>query len=168
MFHHPTHEEHADPRPTMTAMELSWHETVAGMRARKEADALGCSPDARAALAFGSVAPHPLRPIISLGTLWAVEESERVGPQLVGGSEFADKALLTFTLTDPERALTSFLAGDLADIRLGMLAAATRPASDAIALEQWFAAEMQRLKTLAGGADVTLPGKKIPAGQSPS
>jgi hypothetical protein len=152
----------------MSAQEVSWHETIAGMRARKAADARGCLPAAREAVAFASMPPHPLRPPITIGTLWAVEESERHGVALTGASEFADKALLVFTVSQPERALASYLTGDLVDIRAGMLEAAARPAEESLAIEQWFESEMARLKQLAGGAEGDTPGKKFPAGQSPS
>jgi hypothetical protein len=167
MFSSP-HDLPPDQRPTMSAQEVSWHETIAGIRARKAADSLGCLPAAREAIAFASLPPNPLRPPITIGTLWAVEESERHGAELTGASEFADRALLAFTVSQPERALASYLIGDLADIRAGMLEAASRPAEESLAIERWFESEMARLKALAGGADSGLPGKKIPAGQSPS
>lgn len=76
---HPPHpgEPAADPRPTMTERELSWHKNVAGIRAGAEHD--GLDPRATDALLDAAAGPLELRPgltlqPVSLGTLKTLEK----------------------------------------------------------------------------------------------
>lgn len=137
-------------KPEITKREASWLAVTAAIRARKAAEQLGIDPEARAAMIHAASPAHP--PIV-LGTLWAIDESDPHVADLTTGSPYSDQALLCLTLLDPERVLTSLLAGDLHDVRCGIAAtSATLTPTQANALERWFGAEMARLKHLAGGA----------------
>lgn len=149
------------PRPTITRKEVSWHEVCAAVRARRTAEAQGIDPEAKAAvIAAATTGRHTLPPIV-LGTLWAMEETETRLETLTGLSHYADQALLALTITDPERVLVSLLAGDLADVQLGMVEIAQTLAPERVMkLSRWFDSEMARLKHLAGGDGEAAQPKK--------
>jgi hypothetical protein len=161
-----------DFRPVMTERELSWHETIAGMRARKEAEATGSPPDARHALVTSAAAEAGKLtvagltiPALTLGTLWAIEESEGRASVLTGHTRYADLALVSLTLLRPEETLLAFLGGDLAPVKAGMLEMASALSPDqALALDRWFSSEMTRLRNLTGDATAAdEPGKSSAA-----
>jgi hypothetical protein len=142
----------ADARPTITRREVSWNGVVAAIRARREAEARGIDPDAKAAVVAAAMT-RPALPPITLGTLWALEETEPLLGELVGSSEWADQSLLSLTLLDPERVLSAALVRDLDGLRVGILETSTAVTPErARALDQHFTAEMLRLKKLAGGS----------------
>jgi hypothetical protein len=150
-------EDYATPAPASTKppirkMEVSWHATCAAIRARAAAEARGIDPEARAALVSATSGAATGLPPIVLGTLWAFEESEPKLAELVGECRHADQALTCLTVLEPERVLVSLLAGDLDEIRLGMIDTAARVTPErANQLDAHFATEMRRLKHLAGG-----------------
>ncbi len=146
-----------DDKPQITAQEVSWHSTVAAIRARKAATAQGIDPEARAALAHAASEGRDAMPMISMGTLWAMEAIEPVTAALCGGSRYADQTLVCHTLLEPETVLLSLLAGDLETVQAGMLETALAiTAERGQTLDNWFAEEMRRLRHLTGGqADAT-------------
>jgi hypothetical protein len=158
--------------PTMTRRELSWHETIAAMRARKEAEAAGCPPDSRHALAISAAAEGGNLvvggvgvPAVTLGTLWAIEEGEAHLEILTGGKRYADLSLLAVTLLQPEETLLHLLAGEVADVQEDMLAMAGLLTPDqAVALDRFFGEEMRRMRAITGDAAAAeTPGKSVVA-----
>jgi hypothetical protein len=149
-----------DARPIISRRDVSWHATCAAIRARKQAEAAGIDPEAKHALIHAAAAA-PAMPPITLGTLWAIEEMDKVEPLLCGQSYQAGQVLQSLTLLDPERVLVSLLADDLADIQAGMLdTAAIVTPEQARDLDRWLSAELARLKHLAGGSATDGPEKK--------
>lgn len=155
-------DETKDNRPVMSRRDVSWHSVCAAMRARREAEQAGIDPVAKLAL-LGAAADEAgcgRMPAVTLGTLWALEETEGLMGELCGDSGYAEQGLVSLTLLDPERVLLALLAGDLEEVRMGMVETAlvVTPAR-AEALDAHLTAEMRRLKHLAGGG-ATGPEKK--------
>lgn len=150
-----------DP-PTITRKEVSWHATVAAIRARKQAESLGMDPAALAALAHCAAADSDASdlPMITLGTLWAMGETERFIGDICGVSDQLDQILVCHTLLHPEDVLLAALEGDLESIRCGMVATSNEvTALKAAQISNWFNAEMQRVKSITGGQSEDLPKK---------
>lgn len=140
-----------DDKPTITHREVSWNATVAAIRARREAEAQGIDPAAKASLIYATTG-SPVHPPVTIGTLWAVEAAEPYIPTLTKGHKTGDQALLCHVLLHPEDALLSLLAGDIESLAAGiLLTACALPSDDALTIEEHFYAETARLRHLTGG-----------------
>lgn len=149
-----------DHRPVMTESEASFHTTVAGIRARTAA--AGHIP-AEAKLALGQLAAADRRERItvagqqilpvSIATLWAYEDCSKLLGDPTQVSIFCQHCLTWLLLHRPDTALDLGIRGDRASLiaHLAVLAEDIDPV-DADALDDWFLAELGRIRTLAGGS----------------
>jgi hypothetical protein len=163
------------PKPSITHREVSWHANVAAIRAHRNASAKSTSTEVRDALILAAAmepateaTPHPLRPPITLGTLWAIEVSSEHEAALAISTRSEDQALWALTLTQPERVLLSLLSKDYEDIRAGMLELSALPAADYYALDHWYSSQMEQLKIISGGGATETPEGKPEAEPLPS
>jgi hypothetical protein len=142
-----------DTRPTITKKEVSWHATVAAIRARKQAELQGIDPDAKAAFLHAARAEGQVnRPIISLGTLWAIRETEQFLSEICGTDAELDQVFLAHTLLNAEDVLLLALERNVEALKAGMLASAiTIPVRDAVSLVTFFNQEIERVNRMTGG-----------------
>ncbi len=150
-----------DDRPVMTESELSFHTTVAGIRAREAAaDAV----PAEAKLALGQlaaadrrggtiiVAGEEIHPV-SIATLWAYDDCSKLLGDPLTVSIYAQHALSWLLLHEPAAALDFGIRGDR-DGLIAKLAAIAGRVDPQLAntLDDWFLHELGRIRTLAGGS----------------
>lgn len=157
-------------RPEITSREVSWHATIAAIRARRAAESTSGRPEAITALAHAAAIPASLAlPCVTIGHLWAFEALEPMLPGLIT-TRLADVALTAAVLRHGEEALFLALAGDGPGLAEFLLDAGQLAAEDAIRLDRWFSEEMARLKAITGGAqsEQTLEKKKAWVSSPPS
>ncbi|MBB5351108.1 hypothetical protein HNR46_001342 [Haloferula luteola] len=148
-----------DDRPLMSESDLSFHTSVAGLRARGEARGQAPIEAAHAASqlavadasgGFIEAAGQQIRPL-SVGALWAFD----MAIALLGTdqSPYSDQTLVWALLHDPDRVFGICLQRD-ANALLQHLAQLSRSLDPqkAHALDLWFSSELGRIRNLAGGS----------------
>ncbi len=158
-------------RPEMSQQEASWHEHLAGMRAADAARSQGADPAAIDAFAAATAGPaliagRSLQPA-SQGTIWTLQRVARLfaawadatgmasapDPDAPGTRELLELGLATLVFCDARAVWRELDSGDIAPL----IAAAEDmmwelPLADQLALQAHFRTEMDRIRSLSGGA----------------
>ena len=157
--------------PEMSAQEASWHEHLAGMRASDAARAQGADVTATDAFASATAGPVTIagRPLqqATQGTIWTLQrvarefskwaESQGVSPAAnpdePGTHELIELGLATLVFCDARVCWQLLDGGEIGLlIRRAESIVWEMPLADQIALQSHFAAEMDRIRSLSGGA----------------
>mgnify|MGYP000224030637 CR=1 FL=1 len=165
-------------KPTMSNTEASFHEVVAGNRAKAEAEASGGNQAAIEAVANATlehrvVAGYELKPA-SQGTIFVLQEVARRfeeycktnpmhssgDPKFPGSKELLEIGLSVLVFADPRRIFKDVQDGKIEELRYEAEEIIwTLPAEKAKLLNDHFTTEMDRLNQLSGSSSADAPGK---------
>lgn len=158
-----------DQRPQMTEKELTFHTTVARIRARRKAADKGGDPDSKEALAAGAIGGlringlhiKPLGP----GTLWVLEKLGSVFASPEGGRVSTEElCIAAYAFAYPDESWELLELGYKDQLRREAAALALTISLDEFKqINEFVAREFARMENAAGNESDVEPGKLQPA-----